>query len=152
MYRTGDLARWRADANLELLGRVDQQVKIRGFRIELEEVEAALLSQATVARAVVLAREDKRGEKRLVGYVVPAKGQLIDAHALREQLRQSLPDYMVPTAIVVLSRFPLTPNGKVDRRDLPEPDLSAYRAEWRAPRVAEEKILCGLFAEVLGLD
>ncbi|SOD62618.1 non-ribosomal peptide synthase domain TIGR01720/amino acid adenylation domain-containing protein [Streptomyces zhaozhouensis] len=150
MYRTGDLARWSRDGALVYGGRADDQVKVRGFRIELGEVEEALADQPGVGQVVVLVREDEPGRKQLVGYVVPRGSASLASGALREALGRRLPDYMVPAAVVVLDAMPQTPNGKVDRKALPAPDLSA-QAGGREARDRIEETLCGLFAELLGL-
>ncbi|MER6299869.1 non-ribosomal peptide synthase/polyketide synthase [Kitasatospora sp. NPDC001539] len=150
MYRTGDLARWGRGARLEYLGRVDHQVKLRGFRIEPGEIEAVLARHQDVARAVVVLREDRPGDQRLVAYVVPAVGRPVDAAALRRWAAADLPDYMVPSVVVGLDALPMTPNGKLDRRALPVPADSAA-GEVVAPRSPREEIMAGLFAEALGL-
>jgi amino acid adenylation domain-containing protein/non-ribosomal peptide synthase protein (TIGR01720 family) len=153
MYRSGDLARWRAGGVLEFLGRADQQLKIRGFRIEPGEIEAALERHPMVARAAVIGRQDSEGGKQLVGYVVSAGSETADPALLRSYLSQTLPGYMVPAAIVVLDALPLTANGKLNIKALPAPDFSAgERNGRRGPRTLQEEILCGLFAEVLGLE
>ncbi|MGO1002252.1 amino acid adenylation domain-containing protein [Lysobacter sp. CA196] len=145
MYRSGDRVRWR-DGRIEFVGRIDQQVKIRGFRIELGEIEAAL-ARAGWPHNLVVAREDRPGQKRLVAYLV---GDRIDTDSLRTTLAAQLPEYMLPVAFVALDRLPLTANGKLDRGALPSPD--AARAGGRGPRTAAEQTLCTLFAEVLGLE
>jgi amino acid adenylation domain-containing protein len=151
MYQTGDLVRWRADGQLDFLGRVDDQVKIRGFRIEPGEVEAVLSSHPAVEAVAVVAREDKPGVKRLVAYLIPAAGQSVESGQLRGFLGAVLPDYMVPSAFVGLSEFPLTANGKLDRRGLPAPDESVgVGTGFVAARTEVERVLVGIWAEVLG--
>jgi amino acid adenylation domain-containing protein len=152
LYRTGDLARHVPGAGIEFLGRADHQVKIRGFRIELGEIEAQLRLHPGVREAVVLAREDEPGERRLVAYVVPAQGAGLGVEALRAGLAGQLPDFMVPAAFVILPALPLTANGKVDRRALPAPDPARERAETSAPRTPVEELLAGLWAQVLRRD
>ncbi|MFC9503539.1 amino acid adenylation domain-containing protein [Streptomyces sp. NPDC057002] len=162
MYRTGDLARRRPDGQLEYVGRVDDQVKVRGFRVEPGEVEAALLRHPTVARAAVVVRADGPGEPRLIGYVVPAGADRTGGDArgsrsacdpvdVRRSLRDVLPDYMVPAAVVVLDALPVTANGKLDRAALPAPGFTVAPGG-RAPRTTRERTLCTLFGEVLAVD
>jgi amino acid adenylation domain-containing protein len=152
LYRTGDLVRHLPDGNLAFVGRADDQVKIRGFRIEPGEIEAALSGLADVAEAVVVARE-AGGEKRLVAYVTARSGARLEAATLRVLLGARLPSHMVPSAFVVLDALPLTRNGKVDRRALPEPDGgSLRRAAYVAPRDETEALLCRIWSEALGVE
>jgi thioesterase domain-containing protein/acyl carrier protein len=162
LYRTGDLARWLPDGNLEYLGRIDQQVKLRGFRIELGEIERVLSSHAAVQEVAVVAREDMPGEQRLVAYVVERTGvqgsrsrgqetegaQLIAE--LRSYLQARLPDYMLPSAFVLLGTLPLTPNGKLDRKALPEPTITTMAVD-DAPRTATEALLAAIWQQLLNL-
>ncbi|MFH9794693.1 amino acid adenylation domain-containing protein [Streptomyces virginiae] len=155
MYRTGDLVRRRADGAIEFLGRIDGQVKLRGFRIELGEIEAVLSRHPAVRQVIVIAREDRPGDTRLVGYCSVLGPALDDNPGLEAELRQfaaaTLPGYMVPSAVVVLPALPLNANGKVDRRALPAPELAADTTG-RAPRDERERALCTLFGEILGID
>jgi amino acid adenylation domain-containing protein len=155
LYRTGDLARWRANGTLEYLGRADHQVKVRGFRIELGEIEAQLREHPGVREAVVMAREDEPGETRLVAYWVPgsATGAEASAEALRAALAGRLPEHMVPAAFVELEQFPLMPNGKLDRKALPSPDLAGDGpAPYEAPEGETETALAELWMQVLGVE
>jgi amino acid adenylation domain-containing protein len=152
MYKTGDLGRWRSDGNIEFLGRSDFQVKVRGFRIELEEIEARLAACPGVHEAVVLAREDNAGGKRLVAYVTQQAGAELSAAQLRSQLSTVLPEYMVPSAFVTLESFPLTPNGKLERKALPAPDQTAVvSAEYQAPVGQMEREIAQIWQTLLGL-
>ncbi|MGG1878421.1 amino acid adenylation domain-containing protein, partial [Paenibacillus cisolokensis] len=153
MYRTGDLARWLPDGNVEYLGRMDEQVKIRGYRIELGEIESVLRKQAGVRDAAVIAREDAQGDKYLCAYVVPEgteSAESFDREWSRNELRKELPAYMVPTHYVTLAQLPMTRNGKLDRRALPEPERSGEAG--MAPRNETEEQLVKIFQDVLGLD
>ncbi|MFF5894265.1 amino acid adenylation domain-containing protein, partial [Streptomyces globisporus] len=149
MYRTGDLVRWNNDGTLQFLGRADDQVKLRGFRIELGEIDAVLAACPGVASAATVIREDRPGDRRLVGYVVPDGP--VDPGRVKEAVAARLPEYMVPSAVMVVDTLPLTPHGKLDRKALPAPDYTSVTAT-RAPGTPLEKTLTTLFADVLGLD
>ncbi|MFW9264015.1 amino acid adenylation domain-containing protein [Nostoc sp. CALU 546] len=153
LYKTGDLARYLPNGNIEYLGRIDNQVKIRGFRIELGEIEAALSQHPHVQASCVIAREDTPGDKRLVAYIVPQLQVTLTISELRSDLKKKLPDYMVPSAIVILESLPLTPNGKIDRRALPAPEPSSELLEkYVAPRNPIEEILSLIWQQVLKVD
>ncbi|HWH70558.1 MAG TPA: condensation domain-containing protein, partial [Candidatus Sulfotelmatobacter sp.] len=153
LYKTGDLARWRVDGNLEFLGRIDHQVKIRGFRIELGEIEAALKKHPAVHEAVVVAREDPSGDKRLMAYVVQNPGHSLTVADLRQGMRERLPEYMVPSLVVFLEALPMTPSGKIDRKALPAPEPERQRTgtEFVAARKPIEEQLAAIWSEVLQL-
>jgi aspartate racemase len=153
LYKSGDLVRYLADGNIEFLGRVDDQVKLRGYRVELGEIESVLLSHARVRESVVVLREDAPEQQLLTAYVVP-DGAAPSSRELRAFLRKLLPDYMVPTAFVVLNRLPLTPNGKVDRRALPAPEEHSRPEEdaFVAPRDELEEWLAQIWEEMLGVE
>ena len=160
LYKTGDMVRWLPDGNLEFLGRIDHQVKIRGFRIELGEIENTLASHDDVRDALVLAKKSASGDTFLVGYLL-VDSMHMEANSennpsiliklLRQHLQKTLPDYMVPSALVLLDRFPLTSNGKLDHKALPDPDMASQREEYIAPCTHIEKIMCEVWQEVLGV-
>jgi amino acid adenylation domain-containing protein len=152
IYKTGDLVRYRNDGQIEFLGRLDHQVKIRGFRIELGEIQSLLAAHPAVREAVVIAREDTPGEKRLTAYVICEPEQTCRAETLREYLKQKLPEYMVPAAFVFLEKFPLTPNGKVDRKQLPQPEFNRPEAASIAPRDALEMQLTKLWEKLFNVE
>ncbi|MFI5719154.1 amino acid adenylation domain-containing protein [Nocardia sp. NPDC051750] len=150
MYRTGDVVRWNTAGDLEFIGRNDFQVKIRGYRVELGEIDTVLGARPDVAFAVTVPRREGAGSVILVSYVVPTAGTEIPVEELTTELTEALPSYMVPSAVMVLDEIPLSPNGKLDRKALPEPVLQAK--QFRAPASPVEEIVAGVFAEVLGLD
>ncbi|PEP56461.1 amino acid adenylation domain-containing protein [Bacillus pseudomycoides] len=150
MYRTGDLVKWRKDGSLDYVSRADHQIKIHGFRIELSEVETVLSQHPHVEQVVVIVREDRPGDKRLVAYIVPDADGNLDLAEIRTYAGGSLPGYMIPSAIMMMSELPLTPNGKINRKVLPAPDFNLLVSE-RVARNPQEEILCDLFAEVLSI-
>ena len=154
LYKTGDLARYLPDGTIEYIERIDHQVKLRGFRIELGEIEAVLRQHPTVEQAVVIAREDEPGNKRLVAYIVGQTSSEDITHELRSFLEKKLPSYMVPSAFVMLEALPLTPNGKVDRRALPAPDGVKLKSEgtFVSPSTPVEKVLAEIWTQVLGVE
>ncbi|MFJ9517959.1 amino acid adenylation domain-containing protein [Kitasatospora sp. NPDC101801] len=152
VYRSGDLVRWNRDGQLEFLGRGDGQVKLRGLRIELEEIESALMSHPDVGVGAVVLRPDRRGENRLVGYASPAADRLPDPADLRAHLAERLPEYMIPTAWVVLAELPLTTARKVDRKALPEPVEADPEEDYVAPQGPTEQAVARIYAEVLEVE
>ncbi|MBP7006902.1 MAG: amino acid adenylation domain-containing protein, partial [Candidatus Pacebacteria bacterium] len=151
LYKTGDLCRWLPDGNIEYIGRTDDQVKIRGFRIELGEIESTLLHHLQIKETVVLVREESPGDKRLVAYVV-FKGDSINTEELRSYLQENLPDYMIPSAFVILDKIPLTSNGKIDKKALPAPEYQGDEKNYVAPRTKIEKVLCEIWQSVLNIE
>jgi amino acid adenylation domain-containing protein len=152
LYKTGDLARYLPDGNIEFLGRIDHQVKIRGFRIELGEIEAVLGQHPQVRETVVIAREDMPNDRRLVAYIVPNHDAELSINELRERLKQTLPEYMVPSAFLLLDSLPLTPNGKVNRRALPVPENQRPLAVYQPPQSEIEKTIATVWKTVLNLE
>jgi acyl carrier protein len=151
LYRTGDLGRWLPDGNIEFLGRIDDQVKIRGYRIELGEIESVLQQSGLVRQAVIVARDDERGNKRLVGYVVPEGS--FDREGMMGYLQGQLPDYMIPALWLSMESIPLTSNGKVDKRKLPAVDAGELLSgQYVAPRNQTESVLAEIWQDLLGVD
>ncbi|MEG5173407.1 amino acid adenylation domain-containing protein [Microcoleus sp. B3-D7] len=152
LYKTGDLARYLPDGNIEFMGRSDHQVKVRGYRIELGEIEETLGQHPAVQDAAAIARDDGSGNQRLVAYVVLNQDKLPSISNLRAYLQEKLPEYMVPSAFVMLESLPLTPNGKIDRKALPAPDAAFLQKTFVAPNTPVEKVLAGIWAEILGVE
>lgn len=153
LYKTGDLACWRADGEIEFLGRLDRQVKVRGFRIEPGEIEIALEKCEDILHSVVIVREDTAGDKRLVAYMVPAPGKPFDLEKVRGYLQDNLPAYMVPAALIAIDALPLTPNGKLDQQQLPSPDMGrpALTSAYQPPRDTFELLLVQIYEELLNV-
>ncbi|HKN82881.1 MAG TPA: amino acid adenylation domain-containing protein, partial [Pyrinomonadaceae bacterium] len=152
LYKTGDLGRYSANGNIEYVGRVDTQVKVRGFRIELGEIEAKLREHEAVRDAVAIARQDEKGNKRLVAYVIAGRGLAVTPDELRRYLKDKLPEHMIPAVVVLLDHLPLMPSGKVDVRSLPAPDEIRTEEDYVAPRTSVEKELARIWQEVLGVE
>jgi amino acid adenylation domain-containing protein len=154
LYKTGDLARYLPDGSIEYLGRIDSQVKLRGLRVELGEIETRLMEVDSVKKCVVVVREDRPGDQKLVAYYVVKESHVVSASELRGYLRTKLPDYMVPQLFLEIASIPLTPNGKVNRLELPAPDDARPELEhvFEAPRTQQEELLSGIWAEVLGIE
>jgi amino acid adenylation domain-containing protein len=153
VYKTGDLARYLPDGNIEFLGRIDHQVKIRGFRVELGEISSLLAQHPSVRESVVLVREDEPGNQRLVAYILPHSDAKPVVSNLKDFLQEQLPDYMIPTAFVLLDAFPLTPNGKIDRLALPAPDSARFNLkEYVAPQTPIEEVLADIWADILKIE
>src|SRR6185436_9679540 len=151
LYRTGDLVRQKPDGTIRFLSRIDHQVKLRGVRIELGEIEVALSALPGISQAAVLLREDTPGDPRLVAYVTGDAEKVTDA-TLRRQLRERLPEALIPAAFVTLAALPLTPNGKVDRKALPAPQRQTSEETYLTPRTPVEEILAGIWTDLLGLE
>jgi acyl-coenzyme A synthetase/AMP-(fatty) acid ligase len=152
LYRTGDLVRYRPDGEMECLGRIDHQVKVRGFRIELGEIESCLARVPGVSQGVVVVREDRPGDRRLVAYAVPLPGAELRWHEVRSELARSLPEYMLPSAFVVLEALPQTSSRKVDRKALPAPEGIVDTAALVLPRTPTEELVAAIWTEVLDVD
>jgi acyl carrier protein len=154
LYKTNDLARFRADGEVELIGRMDFQVKIRGMRVDLEEIAATLRQSRSVREAVVTLREDEPDNKRLVAYVIPDSDEGLDFLELRRSLKESLPEYMTPATFVAMDAFPLSPNGKMDRRALPAPgrERPELLEAFVAPRTPIEEVVADVWSDLLGVE
>ncbi len=154
LYKSGDLGRFLGNGDIEYIGRIDSQVKIRGFRVELGEIETLLSQHPSIRNAIVLIREDTPGDKRIVAYTIPAEQESLNALALRDYLKDVLPEYMIPSAFILMDEFPLTTNGKIDRRALPAPDLTGHIAghNYVAPRTPAEEIIANTMAKILNVQ
>jgi len=154
IYKTGDLARWLPDGDIDFLGRIDHQVKLRGFRIELGEIESVLGQHPGIHGVIVTVREDQPGDKRLIAYLTHSQNESPNPSALRLFLKENLPEYMVPSAFVLLDKLPLNPNGKIDRKALPTPDqtYSEFEQSYVPPSSPIEEMLLAIWREVLNID